>query len=684
MIVLSLALSVLVSPALPREPLALVPPQRPAGDGALVRLESGGLRAWMGDPRDAGLLAALTLLERRLAELPDELGGGEALPPGVLEVLGDLCTRPVALRVFAGQPGGPFPFRGELVVAAPDAGAASVLLERVEGLLAAAGIERALDADGSELPPNAEGLAQFEGPLPVWIGTRGATFALALGAAPASMPADPALRGNAFELDFALGRFLGLVRELGGDAGLDPLIALVGAEAHFAQALGFADGAQVQRVEFAAPGLGLSAARLDPALLAAMPAQASWALASSVSPLDLARWLRRLGAAAGEPEDPFAELEEELGLELERDLLAHLGAGWGAYASDATGGGGLLSFTLLWEVVRRDALAATLERIAAVLDAKGEEGARGYVRITRRELEGAPAWTLGFPGLPMPVQPTFVLESRHLVLALHPAGARAAQGFVRVGGGLASHPRIVPLFAGRPASLGGVFYLDAPALVRDGYGVVLGLGQMLENGLRSPRDPGREVPTVVPTLAELLRGAQPMTGTLHVEDGVLRFESRSDASWLARTAAQMGLLPAMYQGLLGPMLMAAVPVGLARREQHEWLELPTTEPVETDAVGQARWDLMVIEEALYQFAVNHDGNYPDELAALVHEDENGWTYLGGGPGALLDPWGREYGYERPSESGGIPRVFSLGRDGLQGGTGEDADLDNHGQYGDER
>ncbi len=41
--------------------------------------------------------------------------------------------------------------------------------------------------------------------------------------------------------------------------------------------------------------------------------------------------------------------------------------------------------------------------------------------------------------------------------------------------------------------------------------------------------------------------------------------------------------------------------------------------------------------------------------------------------ALSDPWGRAYLYEPPADGGNFS-VKSLGRDGVQGGSGEDADL----------
>lgn len=41
--------------------------------------------------------------------------------------------------------------------------------------------------------------------------------------------------------------------------------------------------------------------------------------------------------------------------------------------------------------------------------------------------------------------------------------------------------------------------------------------------------------------------------------------------------------------------------------------------------------------------------------------------------ALVDPWGRDYLYKAPTDAGDFT-ITSLGRDGVSGGSGEDADL----------
>jgi general secretion pathway protein G len=90
---------------------------------------------------------------------------------------------------------------------------------------------------------------------------------------------------------------------------------------------------------------------------------------------------------------------------------------------------------------------------------------------------------------------------------------------------------------------------------------------------------------------------------------------------------------------------------------------------------KAEMDVVSISSAVDAFIVIHFGVAPEGLDELVHPDERGHTLLLGWSEAPRDPWGRPYRYEPlPREPG--YRVFTLGRDGVPGGSGEDADIDN--------
>jgi general secretion pathway protein G len=92
--------------------------------------------------------------------------------------------------------------------------------------------------------------------------------------------------------------------------------------------------------------------------------------------------------------------------------------------------------------------------------------------------------------------------------------------------------------------------------------------------------------------------------------------------------------------------------------------------------GKAKADIMAIDAALMDYFVLND-KYPDTLIVLVTPDANGRRFLES-KSVPLDPWGREYLYEPPGNSGGKrtkPHIYTLGKDGKPGGEGEDADID---------
>ena len=97
-------------------------------------------------------------------------------------------------------------------------------------------------------------------------------------------------------------------------------------------------------------------------------------------------------------------------------------------------------------------------------------------------------------------------------------------------------------------------------------------------------------------------------------------------------------------------------------------------------VKVARAQIDALDKALDQFRLDV-GRYPtseEGLQALVVQPsgENAWS----GPylkkGVPADPWGRPYVYQLPGTHGGDFDLFSYGKDGRPGGSGEDADVTN--------
>lgn len=93
-------------------------------------------------------------------------------------------------------------------------------------------------------------------------------------------------------------------------------------------------------------------------------------------------------------------------------------------------------------------------------------------------------------------------------------------------------------------------------------------------------------------------------------------------------------------------------------------------------------DFDSVDTALSMYRL-HNFNYPTSeqgLQALVEKttidpvprkfQEDGYL-----PRVPLDPWGRDYLYLSPGENGKYD-LYTLGRDGVPGGDGEDADIGN--------
>ncbi|HEX7971652.1 MAG TPA: type II secretion system major pseudopilin GspG [Thiobacillus sp.] len=96
-------------------------------------------------------------------------------------------------------------------------------------------------------------------------------------------------------------------------------------------------------------------------------------------------------------------------------------------------------------------------------------------------------------------------------------------------------------------------------------------------------------------------------------------------------------------------------------------------------VKTAKAQIVALEKALDQYRID-TGHYPSTeqgLAALNTKpaDEPNWD----GPylkkAVPNDPWGKPYQYKIPGEHGELD-IFSFGRDGAPGGSGEDADITN--------
>lgn len=90
--------------------------------------------------------------------------------------------------------------------------------------------------------------------------------------------------------------------------------------------------------------------------------------------------------------------------------------------------------------------------------------------------------------------------------------------------------------------------------------------------------------------------------------------------------------------------------------------------------GKVKSDITAISNAVDNYAIENAGVYPESLEDLLEPPDGGASYLKGNK-IPLDPWKVEYQYEPPYGDTSY-RVYTLGKDGQQGGEGDDADISN--------
>ena len=84
-------------------------------------------------------------------------------------------------------------------------------------------------------------------------------------------------------------------------------------------------------------------------------------------------------------------------------------------------------------------------------------------------------------------------------------------------------------------------------------------------------------------------------------------------------------------------------------------------------------DLESLRDAISHYMASNFGHVPESLEALLSRGGEGSGFLSADQ-LPTDPWNRPYVY-LPPLAGAPYNIRCLGRDGMEGGSGEDADID---------
>ena len=566
----------LLASALVVSPLPAQEPAAPAQGRDMLFLYVAEAESFFRHPKDRGLLEALRLIDDRVLELPDEIPGFPPVPPEAIQLATRLLVGEKSLRigiVSEPDPALPNPLYGQVTLMENDPQAAVRMYEAVVGMLAMMG--------APVEPVGEEGLTSalaIPAPVPVRFGARGEDFVFSVGQA-VDAPLDLSgtrLPGGitpslVLHLDF--GALIELTTLLAGMDDMQETQQLV----DFYTSLGFsrmvidvAYGSDRERSYTVTrmPGyadvvrnMGTMPARaLGSADLRLVPKDATWAVVGACNvrgTVDMFLGLVEDELAEAGMGDPVEMWQGMTGFHLYEDVVDNFGSAWGIYASDTTGGGGLLSIVAFVELSDAERWGTTQARIEDMVDGIGEMEARGYVRVRRWAQRGARYSSLTFPGLPVPFEPTLATTDTHLFVGATPQAALAAvaQATGR-GESLLDNQRFREQLAGDPEGAMGVSFFDSPRLLREGYGLTSLLTSALVNGTRS-RAGDRDAGMVMPSYHELMRGAKASVAVTRFVEGDYVQEARGDGSILVNVTSFVGLVGSTPLLLALPVLFAS-------------------------------------------------------------------------------------------------------------------------------
>lgn len=639
-------------------------PAAGARNQPFLTIASFGAEAWLRSPKDQWMKAALQQMEANGLDLPpallQEMDNNPAVRPAAKLALDLLMTRwSASVALATPKQGGPPQPQAQFSFMGNERRSGDSLKADFDALLAASGAQGMFEpVEGkpslSMARPNPDTSVYFgtgevggKGATVISVGKPPATEAVSLErfGVPAGM--EPQL---AFELDFRpLQPFLAMADamippgpdgssqlEKLGVVGKDPMVVrglLANSATEGAAVLRLVNGAKAPEYK------NLYSGTLKPADLQWLPVDAR---SASLSRTDFSRVYSQMldqietqmdamgGGEDGFEEDSKGEMGDKgaagsqgggghvsamvrqvAGIDLRKDLLAPLGDLSFVYRSESTGGGGLLSY--VFGVTLKD--PATMKNTLATLAGRLNEAAgplQGVVSLRKRAVPGCDAfYTLVIAGLPIPLQPAIGIGQNALVVGLLPQSVQAAVAQHTARTSLADHPGFKSMNGA--ADLAGavsINWIDVPANLKDGYGVLLAAGTAMSNMTARRGSDESPLGPMVPSLADLAKDAKPTITTTRLDGDDLLVRLRCDPSFsvqLAGVAGEVGVTaPLIGAAMAGVMLPA---LGKARAAAREARDASILRNVMTAAIVYAsdnKDSLPPSLEALEKYGVSQD------------------------------------------------------------------------------
>ena len=574
-----------------------VPDAAIAGDA--VVLYSSGIDGCLDDPKDAGLHAALVMMQQNGLSLPPDM---ESEPVHAVNLIVDALLSELNIRVVVQPPSRPgaMPF-GFIASSRGNAGtSAASLHEQLTAVMGMTGAPKGMP------DPNHPGFMAFQAggsdSPPIWFGTetvgRDATVIFSVNTPPEAGDSEGwsgcGLPAGTDPLFGAMIDFSEMQPLLGMAAMAQPQAAamlsqwgLIGPKA---MRMEFAAGRGERAMHFGGRisnygvhfgdlmvegGVRTRDLRVVPADAVAMQASRFNIRGMFDSVLGMADGVMApmMGADSEQmPMSPsemmFMQAKMMVGINPKTEFIDYLGDSIVVYRSRSTGGDGLMSGVMLVELSNPDGMATSLGTLAARLNAMLSPLSQGYAQLTTwSQPDCGEIIALTFPGLPVPVELSLVVKGDWLVATLNPQAMVAACRQLDASTSIQNNPRFASAVGEDAIGAAQVNFTDLPAQLDRGYGITVGLMSAISNYTRPRRDAGAGVPMILPPYADLVKDARPCVLIARISGDDMVYTGSGDSSISVLITGAAANITAMVP-LVAPLAVAiALPAVSKARER---------------------------------------------------------------------------------------------------------------------
>jgi hypothetical protein len=347
--------------------------------------------------------------------------------------------------------------------------------------------------------------------------------------------------------------------------------------------------------------------------LAHVPKSATYLQVFSIDPARVLEVTRDIMAvaepnAAEQMDKGLKEISEELGVNLEADIINGLGPVWSVYIDPMIAGNGFASMVMVNEL--RDpksveqALAKLTEKANAAMAEELDDGPI-KVRLLTQEIKGT---KIGYLGVPY-VAPAWMIHDGRLYVSLFPQGLEMAlEHSGKAGDSILANEAFLKTtdkFGDKPYT--GLSFTDLPETAADGYGINLmivqtlaGFGEMMSGKPSSMR---------MPPIGKVMPYIEPAGAVTWVADDGLHMHSVEPFPGSALLGPAKGLESTM--AVSGPLAIGVMlpALGAARDAAQD---------------AQAMANARQVAVAMFAYAADHKDQAPDDIAKLreyVGDDE---------------------------------------------------------------